>query len=64
MSDLIKREDVMETVQRVCGKYNMYFDTDYKNKRTGSFGVDLPKAIMEIPAASEHFTACNSKQVI
>lgn len=51
MNDLVKREDVWETVQRVCNQYNMCFDTDYERKRAGSFGVDLPKAIMAIPAA-------------
>lgn len=52
-SDLVKREDVMKTVKEVCNQYNMYFDTDYENKKPGAFGVDLPKAIMEIPVADE-----------
>ncbi len=51
--DLVKREDVLKTLERVCAQYNMYFDTDYKTKRAGTFGVDLPKSIMEIPAADE-----------
>ncbi len=53
MNDLVKREDVWKTVQRVCNQYNMCFDPDYESKRAGSFGVDLPKAIMDIPAADE-----------
>lgn len=51
--DLVKREDVMKTVEGVCNQYNMCFDPDYEIKRAGSFGVDFPKAIMAIPAADE-----------
>lgn len=49
-SDFVRREDVMATVEHVCEQYNMYFDKDTDGKRSGSFGVDMPRAIMGIPA--------------
>lgn len=50
MSDLVRREDVMKTVETVCNQYNICFDLN--PKRDGTFGGDLPKAILEIPAVN------------
>lgn len=55
-SDLVRRKDVLKTVERICKQYNMYFEKEPDGKRCGSFGVDMPRAIMEIPAADTQET--------
>lgn len=49
MSDLIRRSDVMETLEKVFRKY--YISWNPNGKREGEFDRDVPAAIMNIPVA-------------